>query len=260
MTRHRKVVGVAILAVATLLLAQAPALARWHREAREGVNVLQVCPRYVTLEVASLGPVDGSTPPSFTVPVEAYTPPLTADSPLPPPADTNVLRRDLQVPLQPFEVVLDDEGTPTQFNYFGRFTLGWGGGQMLAPGTEVTIGVADTFVPGGQSEDAFETFTVPFAESGSCETPDLELRSVCSKGKKKLTWRVRNPNPFQVQFTWEVVGTDQSGSETVPANGRTSFKTRRVAGPNTTRLLVDGQEVDVEDACFRCPPGARQGS
>jgi hypothetical protein len=79
-----------------------------------------------------------------------------------------------------------------------------------------------------------------------------ELTSVCSKTtKKKLTWRVHNPNPFPVDFTWRVGGTDQTGSGTAPAGGDARFKTRRVAGSNTTKLFVNGQKVDVEDACLR---------
>ena len=165
MTRRRRVIGVAIVAVATLLLSQAPASARWHREAREGVNVLQVCPRYVLFEVASIGPVDGSTPPSFRVAMRAFSPPPTS---LPPPRRDLVLRRGVELPRVPVDIVLDDEGVPTHFDYFSSFTLRWKNGQRLRPGTQVTIGVADTFVPGSQSEGAFETFTVPFAESGSC--------------------------------------------------------------------------------------------
>jgi hypothetical protein len=235
-----------VLTVATLLLSQAPALARWHREAREGINVLRVCPQYVAFEAASIGPVDGSTPPTFTISMEAYSPPPAT---LPPAGTDLVLRQDVTLPLDPRAIVLDDDEEPTQFSYFGSFVLGWEGGRRLAPGTEVTIGLADTFVPGSQSEGAFETFTVPFAEAGTCETPTLELKAVCAKAKKKLTWRVRNPNPFRVEFTFEVVGTDQSGTRSVRPNGTTTFKTRRVPGANTVRLLVDGQEVDRENAC-----------
>lgn len=252
MTRHRKAAAVAVLTVATLLLSQAPALARWHREAREGVNILQVCPHYVAFEAASIGPVDGSQPPTFTLAMEAYSPEVDPAA-LPPAAADLVLRQDVILPQDPRSIELDDEGVATDFTYFGSFVLEWQGGRTLAPGTEVSIGLAETFVPGSQSAGAFETFTVPFSDAtaGPCETPPkLELKAVCAKAKKKkLTWRVRNPNPSRVEFTFEVVGTDQSGTRTVRPNGTTSFKTRRVPGANTVRLLVDGQEVDREDAC-----------
>lgn len=52
-----------------------------------------------------------------------------------------------------------------------------------------------------------------------------------------------------IGYTWEIVNTDQTGSDTVPANGEIYFET--VAVPNSTntlRLLVDGEEVASQDS------------
>ena len=58
-------------------------------------------------------------------------------------------------------------------------------------------------------------------------------------------WRVRNPFPYAVDYTWEVVNTNsgESGSGTAPAN-RDSYFTSS-PGHKVIRLLVGGEQVDV---------------
>jgi len=87
----------------------------------------------------------------------------------------------------------------------------------------------------------------------------LRLTSLCSPDPDRIrVWRVRNTNPDPVDFTWDVVGTDQTGSGTVPGGseatpGEVTFQTVTVDGPNTTRIFVDGEQQNVKastpDAC-----------
>jgi len=75
---------------------------------------------------------------------------------------------------------------------------------------------------------------------------NLLLTSMCSPDPTSYrVWRVRNSNPYPVNFTWDMYGTAQRGSGTVPAaNGSTPgeafFQTVTVAGANTTRIFVNG--------------------
>jgi hypothetical protein len=66
-------------------------------------------------------------------------------------------------------------------------------------------------------------------------------------------WRVRNANPFEVAFTWDVYksSTGQAGIGVVPpANGGGSgevfFQTQTETGANTVRVFVNGQQHDVK--------------
>lgn len=87
----------------------------------------------------------------------------------------------------------------------------------------------------------------------------LRLTSLCSPSPDTIrVWRVRNTNPDPVDFTWDVVGTDQTGFATVPGGsvdnpGEVTFETVAVDGPNTTRIFVNGEQQDVKastpDAC-----------
>ncbi|MEM7549610.1 MAG: choice-of-anchor D domain-containing protein [Bacteroidota bacterium] len=62
----------------------------------------------------------------------------------------------------------------------------------------------------------------------------LQLTSLCSNNPNRTReWRVRNPNEFEVPYTFEVVGTDQEGSG-IASVGDSFFTTIAVEGPNTT--------------------------
>ena len=84
---------------------------------------------------------------------------------------------------------------------------------------------------------------------------DLSLTSLCSPDPDTVRlWRVGNTNPDPVDFTWDVVGTDQTGSGTVPGGteetpGEVIFETVAVDGsPNTVRIFVGGQLQDQQDS------------
>jgi pimeloyl-ACP methyl ester carboxylesterase len=74
----------------------------------------------------------------------------------------------------------------------------------------------------------------------------LKLTSMCSPNPPSYrVWRVRNSNPFPLNFTWDVYGTVQTSSGTVPAMsgsmpGEITFQTTTVAGSNTVRIFVNG--------------------
>lgn len=76
----------------------------------------------------------------------------------------------------------------------------------------------------------------------------LRLTSMCSPDPATVrVWRVRNPNPYDVPFTWDVYGTTQTGSGIAAASSDTFFETTTVPdSPNTVRLFVNGVQQDVK--------------
>jgi Tol biopolymer transport system component len=81
----------------------------------------------------------------------------------------------------------------------------------------------------------------------------LRLTSVCSADPTVTRrWHVRNSNPYEVMFTWDVYNTTQTGTLTIPAaNGSTPaevfFETQTVPNTsNTVRIFVDGAQQDVK--------------
>ncbi len=62
---------------------------------------------------------------------------------------------------------------------------------------------------------------------------DLNLTSECYEDPAERRWRITNPNEFDVEVTWRVYGSTQSGTLTA-APGITYFITIAQAGPNTT--------------------------
>ena len=74
----------------------------------------------------------------------------------------------------------------------------------------------------------------------------LYLSYICGYSDAELSyWKVTNPNPYAVSFNWEAIGSSESGSGTVPANGEVFFST--LAGPNVVYLYV-GEMVIAESA------------
>ncbi len=67
----------------------------------------------------------------------------------------------------------------------------------------------------------------------------LNLTFMCGyAGDNTYLWRVRNPNGFAVNFTWDVYGGSENGSGTAPANGDAYFTTS--TGSKTVRVFVNG--------------------
>ncbi|MBI5960633.1 MAG: SH3 domain-containing protein [Chloroflexi bacterium] len=80
----------------------------------------------------------------------------------------------------------------------------------------------------------------------------LQLTSMCSPDPRSYrVWRVRNENPYPVDFVWDVYGGNQKGTGTVPAAkcgiaGEASFNTKTIDGENTVRLFVNGVQEDAK--------------
>ena len=75
----------------------------------------------------------------------------------------------------------------------------------------------------------------------------LRLTSVCSDDPDSARrWRVQNPNPYQLEFFWDLYGGDQNGVITVDPNGFIFFETAAVPGPNTVRIFVNAVQQDVK--------------
>ena len=89
----------------------------------------------------------------------------------------------------------------------------------------------------------------------------LNLTSVCSADPDETRrWRVHNPNPFDVEVDWEVVGAGQSGTITAKAAGTgepkwpgnldgddyTFFETTTVGGANTTKIYWEDENEETQ--------------
>lgn len=88
----------------------------------------------------------------------------------------------------------------------------------------------------------------------------LQLTSMCSPNPTSYrVWRVRNYNPFALNFTWDVYNTSQSGSGSVAAlqgstPGEVTFQATTVSGSNTTRIFVNGVLQDTKaSTTATCP-------
>jgi hypothetical protein len=84
----------------------------------------------------------------------------------------------------------------------------------------------------------------------SAPTPPVQpirLTGLCSPDPATLrVWRVRNANPFNVTFTWDIYESGQSGLGYAPANNDYRFSTDTVSGANTMRVFVGGVQQDVK--------------
>lgn len=88
---------------------------------------------------------------------------------------------------------------------------------------------------------------------------NLILTSVCSDNPDlQRRWRVRNPNPFPVNYTFEVYPNVQTGAGVAPP-GDSFFFTNTIPGPNTTIIRwqdENGQTRQTVKASSgeQCPP------
>jgi hypothetical protein len=258
MRASRRLATVVLLSMTILLLAQAPAFAPWRRASDVSINVLQVCPGFVTFEAVTREgtPPDPPVPPTTPITVQAYTPPPAEGSvPPEPPVENRILNQQVDLTFVPNGVQVPlGEGPPepTWF-YYGKFTLPWDGGATLRVGTPVAVGPENLFTEGPVGLLTFADFTTPVSDKCKPGKPKLDLEPVCAKATRKhLTWRVDNPASDPVRFTWKVAGSHQSGKATAPAKGSVEFTTRRVRGPDVVSIFVGGKRVDKERARCRC--------
>jgi hypothetical protein len=98
---------------------------------------------------------------------------------------------------------------------------------------------------------AFFLFLPLVAASGNLNAQDempLKLVPVCSQDlANQRAWKVQNHTAAEIVFMWQVDQTGQYGSDVVAAGGEAAFTTISVEGPNTTRIFVNGQQMDVQD-------------
>jgi hypothetical protein len=227
---------VALVITGVLVIGAAPALARFGRTAAEAINPTEACPKYLSLEVASMAPDEGPNGPVVTI--QAYAPASEFRNPAALVLQRTVPVREVEPDLTP---LADDpvDPDPSPFGFYGRAVLPWNVGR-LAPGTTVAV----------TTPDAGESF-VPVTFSQRCDPPNLRLSRTCSTTGGPHTWRVRNPEAVPVDFNAEVLGTRPAKVHigTVPAGGEATFTTQ-VPGPDVVVLFVGGIPVDV-GVCLR---------
>jgi Tol biopolymer transport system component len=86
-----------------------------------------------------------------------------------------------------------------------------------------------------------------------CKTSGLDLSFICGyPSDTELYWQVENPFGFEIEFTWEVEGSDplESGTETVGASGSVNFDTS--LGDKNVILYVNGNKVDQAESGEAC--------
>ena len=84
----------------------------------------------------------------------------------------------------------------------------------------------------------------------------LQLTSMCSNDPALTrAWRVRNPNAFDINFTWKLYGTPIDGVATAPASADYFFETPTQPGANTLIIFVNGLQQAVKaSGGQRCNP------
>ena len=114
-----------------------------------------------------------------------------------------------------------------------------GGVTPTAPGVEVTLTSTPTT---GGTATATRTPRPPLP---------VNLSAVCSYvDEDTMLWKVANNTDAAIAFTWQVVGSSETGSGTVDARGSTYFETS--AGSKTVQLVVNGEVVDTEASQAPC--------
>lgn len=111
---------------------------------------------------------------------------------------------------------------------------------------------------GSQDREVSDEITVD--EMNACKPgkPQLGLEYICGYaeefGEVENHWRVTNPNPFPVTFSWKLAGTDHRDQKTIGANGEMVIKT--APGEQTMQLLsvwdetIAEQYITEEDTCL----------
>jgi hypothetical protein len=148
---------------------------------------------------------------------------------------------------------------------------------VAAPGK--TYFVADAFAGANTTKISWSVGSSIYSKTKAGGTTtctpwkDLVFTSMCSDDPAvDRRWRVRNPNNFTIAIEWEVVGTSQTGTMTLPAadgtgpNGESEsfFLTQAIGGPNTTKIkwvaFTDGsgylvnKENTKASGGAQCPP------
>jgi hypothetical protein len=229
--------AVAVITAGLIVAGASPAFAPYARTAAEAINPTEACPKYLSLEVASMAPDPSPNGPVVTI--QAYSPASKVGDPAALVLERTIRVREVEPDL--FPLGEDNEA----FEYHGRAVMSWDVGR-LDPDATVAVTTPDAVSDGG---GAFAPATV----SSRCDPPNLRLSRIsCSATAGGATWQVRNPEQIAVDFNAEVLGTRPARVVigTVPANGVSDQFTTQVAGPDIVVLFVGGIPVDV-GICLR---------
>jgi len=80
----------------------------------------------------------------------------------------------------------------------------------------------------------------------------LRLAALCSPDPATYrVWRVTNPNPYPIPFTWDTHNGGQTGAGIVPTangniDGEITFTTQTTSGTNQVRIYVNGDRQDTK--------------
>ena len=124
------------------------------------------------------------------------------------------------------------------------YTYQWSNGATSATLTGLSAGTYTVNVRDALGCQATETVTLDDSEQ-PCEVLPLKLTSFCYDDTDKRYWRISNPNAFDLEVTYQVVGSGQQASLTAKASDNTFFTTPAVKGANTTKIFwqdAKGQE------------------
>lgn len=170
--------------------------------------------------------------------------PTTNGNPLPTVTIQNLKTSGIAIELvddlYPTYLVINPENLPTDYYYVGKLDENrYLVGADLTNGSLYTVPEILTPTP--------TTTPTPFTTLG--------LTSMCSTNPPVIrTWRVRNQNPFPVNYTWTLIGTSQTGSGIAPANTDQFFDTS-TEGTNTLVIYVNSviQSTKASGGAL-CPP------
>lgn len=79
------------------------------------------------------------------------------------------------------------------------------------------VGIGSVTIRDMETQETIGELVLPEVNTA---TPNLFINSLCSTDPNtSRVWQIRNEENAPIDYTWDVVGTDQTGSGTVPANG-----------------------------------------
>ena len=144
--------------------------------------------------------------------------------------------------------VTNNNPNPITFNWVSDNGIDSGSGLVVTGNGGTT-----TFTSNYQVQEVTLTYSyagtsginVTEAAEEICAVPDLTLTYLCGyPSDTELLWRISNTNDVDVPFTWNVYGSSEGGTGTVPANSMIYINTS--LGDKTVRIFVYGQLVNTK--------------
>lgn len=108
-----------------------------------------------------------------------------------------------------------------------------------------------------------EPYTYSINETSALEIKKLRLVSLCSpKPDIYRIWKIKNNNDLDIEYTWKVYKTEQTGSGIAESNGDSFFNTTTVDSSNKVEIFVDGRLHDsaksISKKCVSEEPGPEE--